>query len=347
MRILNAIHSQSIGGVEQVFRDYAQALESQGHQVALLISQNGFENYASQKIFKLKNNAQIFDFLKLILIIFCYRPDLIICHSRRLMKWTRLLKIFLPQKIFKYRTIGVNHGITFDSSLLCDYIISINQQIKGLVDNCFDKNKSFVVHNAINISQKFSQKKFNNTCPVIGIYGRIEPRKGFDILLLAGKILQDRNQDFRLKIGGFEVSENYNLSTIKNLAQQLQIIDKCDFVGVVKDKISFFENVDILCVPSREEPFGLVILEGFLNSTLVVASDTDGAKLLINSQQNGLLFKNESTQDLVEKINFIIKNHQLYNSLTNKAFEVVESQYSLEALANNLQNILKIINNDK
>ena len=41
MRILNAIHSQSIGGVEQVFRDYTQALESQGHQVALLISQNG------------------------------------------------------------------------------------------------------------------------------------------------------------------------------------------------------------------------------------------------------------------------------------------------------------------
>ena len=344
MRILNAIHSQSIGGVEQVFRDYTQALESQGHQVALLISQNGFENYSAHKVFKLKNFAQILDFINLFFIVISYRPKIIICHSRRIMKWMKLLKIFLPQKFFNYQTIAVNHGITFDASLFCDYIISINHQIKDLVDNYFDKNKSFVVHNAINISQKYSPKNFNHTCPVIGIYGRIEPRKGFDILLLAGKILQDQGQDFRLKIGGFEVSESYNLSTLKNLANELQILDKCDFVGVVKDKTSFFENVDILCVSSREEPFGLVILEGFLYATLVIASDTDGAKLLIDHQKNGLLFKNESSQDLVAKILWLIKNFESYNSLSNQAYIELENKYSLEALAQNLQKILTKIN---
>jgi len=346
MRILNAIHSQTIGGVEQVFRDYTQALNSQGHEVALLISQNGYENYLEKKIFKLKNSAQILDFLKLIFIVISYRPEIIICHSRRLMKWMRLIKIFIPQQFLNYKTIAVNHGITFNTSLHCDYIISINQQIKDLVDKSFDCKKSFVIHNAINISQKYFLKKINNSCPTIGIYGRIEPRKGFDILLMAGKILQEHNQDFRFKIGGFEVSENYNLSTLKNLARQYQIIDKCHFVGVVKDKLAFFKDVDILCVSSREEPFGLVILEGFLYSTLVIASDTDGAKLLINDQQNGLIFKNESSQDLVEKIKQVIKNKINYDSITKNAFTLLENDYSILALAKNLQQILTIINNE-
>lgn len=346
MRILNAIHSQSIGGVEQVFRDYTQALTMRGHEVALLISKNGNENYSATKIFKLKNFAQIFDFLKLLLIVISYRPKVIICHSRRLMKWMRLLKFFLPQKIFNYHTIAVNHGITFDTSLHCDFIISINRQIKDLVDKHFDQKKSFVVNNAIDISQKYQQKKFNNICPTIGIYGRIEPRKGFDVMLLAGKILQEKNQDFRFKIGGFEVNENYNLTTLKNLALQQQIIDKCNFVGVVKDKLDFFLDVDILCVPSREEPFGLVIIEGFLYSTLVIASDTDGAKLLITDQQNGLLFKNESSQDLVDKILSIINNPQNYNQICQQAYKVLQDRYSLESLSQNLQNILTKINND-
>lgn len=345
MRIINAIHSQTIGGVEQVFRDYHQALTNQGHEVAMLISQNGHENYRAKKIFKLKNTAQILDFCKLIFIVVSYRPEAIICHSRRLMKWMRLLKIFLPQKIFKYQTIAVNHGITFDSSLHCDFIISINLQIKDLVDKHFDQNKSFVVHNAINISQKYQQKKFNNTSPTIGIYGRIEPRKGFDVMLLAGKILQEKNQDFRFKIGGFEVSDNYNLATLKNLALQQQIIEKCQFVGIVKDKLDFFKDVDILCVPSREEPFGLVIIEGFLYSTLVIASDTDGAKLLINDQENGLLFKNESSHDLVEKILWIINNSQNYQQICQQAYKVLQDRYSLESLSQNLQNILTKINN--
>ena len=52
------------------------------------------------------------------------------------------------------------------------------------------------------------------------------------------------------------------------------------------------QDVDIFCVPSREEPFGLVILEGFLYSTLVISSDTDGGKFLIKDGEDGLLFKN-------------------------------------------------------
>ena len=81
--------------------------------------------------------------------------------------------------------------------------------------------------------------------------------------------MQEKGYNFRLKIGGFEAHKYYNMDVVKDLAKKCEIFDKIDFVGVVKDKRDFFD-VDILRVPSRLESFGMVILEGFLHSTLVI-----------------------------------------------------------------------------
>lgn len=342
MRILNAIHAQGIGGVDQVFRNYTEVLTQNlsrgGHEVALLISKNGNENYQAKKIFKLRNFSQVFDFLHLLWIAICFRPDVIICHSNRVMKWMR----FLPIK-----SVGVNHGISFKNSLHCDFVISINQQIADLVVAAgFDKTKSFALPNVIKIDQKFREKKLKSPV-VIGIYGRLEPRKGFDVLLKACEILQKNAEkkygDFRVKIGGFEVPGTYGWHNIKDLAKESDISEKCELVGTVLDKKKFFEDVDIFCVPSREEPFGLVILEGFLFSTLVISSETDGGRFLIKDEENGLLFANEDPKDLAAKIIKILDNPEIYPNLTKQAFLRLEKDFSFDFLSKELVRILEII----
>ena len=337
MKILNAIHAQSIGGVDQMFCNYAAVLASKGHEVALLISDNGNDNYNIpnvKKIFKLKNSSQVFDCLKLLKILFLYRPDAIICHSNRLMKWMRILKYFTCTK-----SIAVNHGISFKSSLHCDYIININQQICDLVvAEGFDRARSFVIPNVINVDQEYQRKSVKKPL-VIGMYGRIEPRKGFDILLLAAEILSAKNYDIKLKIGGFEVPGGYNWQYLADFAKKHKVYDKCEFVGVVKDKKSFFKDVDIFCVPSREEPFGLVILEAFLHSTLVISSNSEGGKLLIKNNEDGLLFENENPQDLAQKIAAIYDGRENYCDFTQMAYLKLTRQFSFKALANNFQQV--------
>lgn len=335
MKILNAIHAQGIGGVDQVFRNYSEVFAASGHEVALLISDNGNDKYEAKKIFKLKNSVQIFDFFHLLWIVASFRPDVIFCHSNRLMKWMRILRFFSGTK-----SAAVNHGITFKNSLHCDYVISINQQIADLVVAAgFDKEKSLVLPNVIKVDQKYQQKTLKNP-PVIGIYGRIEPRKGFDILINAAGLLAKRGQDFKLKIGGFEVPGSYGWNTLKQFIQEQNISEKCQFVGTVLDKKKFFEDVDIFCVPSREEPFGLVILEGFLYSTLVISSDTDGGKFLIEDNKSGLLFKNDEPVDLAQKIENLLRHPEIYSTVTNKAFLRLEKEFSFDFLKKEMNGIL-------
>jgi len=335
MKILNAIHAQGIGGVDQVFRNYSEILLQQNHQVALLISDNGYDKYAAKKIFKLKNSSQIFDCIKLLWILITLKPDMVLCHSRRLMKWMKIMRFFS-----KTKSVAINHGISFESSLNCDYVININQQISDLVvATGFSKEKSFVLPNVIKVDQKYRAKTLK-IAPTIGIYGRIESRKGFDILIEAAGILLKNGHDFRLKIGGFEVHKGYDLNALKELARNNAVLEKCEFVGTVLDKSKFFENVDIFCVPSREEPFGLVILEGFLFSTLVISSNTDGGKFLIEDDENGLLFENGSAEDLAQKIIKALSNPEIYASFTNKAFSKLEKEFSFDFLAQEIEKIL-------
>ena len=338
MKILNAIHAQSIGGVDQVFRNYSEVLINNGHEVALLISKNGNENYQAGKIFKLKNFSQVLDFFHLLFILAIFRPDVVFCHSNRLMKWMRFLRFLSPAK-----SVAINHGITFKNSLNCNYVISINREISDLVVAAgFDRAKSFALPNVIKIDQKYQEKTLKNP-PIIGIYGRVEPRKGFDILIKAGEILAKNGQDFRLKIGGFEVPGGYNWQVLRDLAESCGISEKCQFVGTVLDKKKFFEDVNIFCVPSREEPFGLVILEGFLFSTLVISSDSDGGKFLIKNEENGLLFKSEDSAELAQKIAKILQNFTIYPKLTKQAFLRLEKEFSFDFLGREIEKILSEI----
>ncbi len=344
MKIINAIHAQAIGGVDQVFRDYAEILVQQGHQVSFLISDNGKDNYSNlgvREVFKLKNSAQIFDFLRVLWILIICRPDLMICHSRRLMNWSAKLKFFRLTKIIKTKTIAVNHGIHFDKSLCCDYVISINDDISRMVVAAgFNKNKVFTLPNAIKINEKYREKTLHNP-PLIGIYGRIEARKGFDILIKACGILKKQGQEFRLKIGGFETGgDDWGWKNIDQWIAEENIGEECYKVGTVVNKKDFFTDIDIFCVPSREEPFGIVILEGFLHSTLVISSDTIGGKLLIKDDENGVIFTNENCQELAAKISEILKNPDSYNIKTKNAFLRLEKEFSLNSLSDKMSAIL-------
>ena len=345
MKILNAIHAQSIGGVDQVVRNYSEILAAEGHEVALLISDNGNDDYkitGINKIFKLKNFAQILDFLNLLFVLTKFRPDIILCHSNRIMKWMRIAKFFT-----KTKSIAINHGIGFRNSLHCDYIININQQICDMViDAGFAKEKSFILPNVIKADRPYQEKKLK-TVPVIGIYGRIEWRKGFDILIKACGSLAKEGINFHLKVGGFEVCEGLPLNQIKEMVKNENISDKFEFVGVVVDKKSFFQDVDIFCVPSREEPFGLVILEGFLYSTLVISSDTDGGKFLIKDGEDGLLFKNENFLSLANTIEKALNNPQDYSIFTKNAYLKMEREFGFSLLSKEMNKILLKVSNAK
>ena len=126
-----------------------------------------------------------------------------------------------------------------------------------------------------------------------------ELNKGIDILLKAMTYLDGYN----LRIGGEGKEKAYYDQIVKKHG-----LEKKVFFYKWTNNISEFLNLaDILVCPSRHEPFGNVVVDGWAHKVPVIASDTGGPGALIRNKINGLKFQNEDFFDLIEKIKFIDK----------------------------------------
>src|SRR5262249_40434244 len=94
------------------------------------------------------------------------------------------------------------------------------------------------------------------------LIGQIAPHKGHEDAIEAVRVLRD---GFHLLIAG-KGDRSYE-EKLKSQAAGLPV----EFVGTVRVP-EFFERVDILIVPSWDEPFGIVSLEAMASGIPVIAT---------------------------------------------------------------------------
>ena len=101
--------------------------------------------------------------------------------------------------------------------------------------------------------------------------GRLHPVKGLDNLLRAWALVQDRHEDWRLRIAG--PSEDAYGAYLEALSSKLGC-RRVEFLGPVfgKQKEEVFASSDIFVLPSHSENFGLTVVEALSHGLPVIAS---------------------------------------------------------------------------
>jgi len=122
--------------------------------------------------------------------------------------------------------------------------------------------------------------------PMILYVGRLEYQKGPDILLESiPKILRGR-PEARFLFAGRGGMMDY----LQRRRQDLGVEDATRFLGFLPELelLRVLNSCDLVCLPSRNEPFGMVLLEAWAAGKPVVASDVGGLAENIDESINGL-----------------------------------------------------------
>lgn len=160
--------------------------------------------------------------------------------------------------------------------------------------------------------------------------GRLVPYKGLEVLFEAV-----RNLDIRLNIVG-SGNERY-VSDLKSLAPANVV-----FKGKVSDKHlkALYQNALCLVLPSisRQEGFGIVLLESFSQGNTVITSDVLGSGMTWAnvSNETGLVFKNADPIDLRTKIEFLIDNPNKADSYRKNAHTRYKEHFTRELFRENI-----------
>jgi glycosyltransferase involved in cell wall biosynthesis len=140
--------------------------------------------------------------------------------------------------------------------------------------------------------------------------------------------------DIKLFIIG-EAMDNAYLKRLHNLCKELNIEDRVIFTGFTKEADTYMNLCDITVLATKNETFGLVIIESMANGTPVIATDRGGPLEIIEDGVDGLLYDG-SSEDLADKIKLVYTDQALKKKLAlnslNKVSEKFDKEKQLEKL---------------
>lgn len=331
------IYSTILGGAEQVYVDYAHNLRKQGYKMINISTFSAQVNQLLSPDYKIPNNpisVHVLGRLFVFLLTLYYRPQLIICHDNRaqhmciLSRW--LLKIPVLA-MAHHHDCKVKRG---------DYVGAVSEDIKdSLIKNGVAKEKIFLVSNMTKITRSYNpQTLFGKKNILLGGLGRLVIEKGFHYLVDTVSILRNQGYDAQLLLAGTGPELDNLTAQVKSLGLE----DAVKFMGWVYNKEEFFDQIDIFCLPSDREPFGLVILEAMNYSKPVIAVSKGGPKDIIQNKVNGLLVS-QSGESFAQAVKELISTENLAQDLTYNANQTLETKYSPSVIGRNLSNIINII----
>ncbi len=266
----------------------------------------------------------------------------------RLRKRTPLFLLELSKKFY------LNLTKTNSSSALEEYKKNI-EEIYSQVDlfiapSNFIRNKfisyGLSAHKILHSTNGYDYRNFlsngKSSSKVLrfGYIGTLLPMKGLNILIPAFKKIKYKNVGLSIygKLSAYSGFEYYPRLFKKMIKDDSRIRYKGEYDN--KDISGVLSGIDILIVPSIwPENAPVVIQEAFLSKTPVIASRIGGIPELVIDGLNGLLFNPADTNDLQEKMEFIIDNPDVIEKFKENMPEVKsieDNAREMEGIYNNL-----------
>lgn len=245
--------------------------------------------------------------------------------------------------------------------------------IKKYIKNIVIKNSKYIMGNGI-VSKRYFNEVFNY--PVHRIYNQYltvdskkidklyESRKRYrneirsklgiseekKVLIYSGRLIDIKNVDSVIKAisklrrkdivflitGGGELEKE-----LKDLSQELDV--NTIITGFISEQEELFKHYfagDALILPSKYEPWGLVVNEAMFSGLPVLVSKVCGCSLdLVNN--NGFIIDENSIDDISEKIE-ILMYREFLTEIGDESRKLIK-KWTYENSKNNLEKIIKNI----
>lgn len=176
---------------------------------------------------------------------------------------------------------------------------------------------------------------------VILSVGKIEYRKGQDILLQAiASILKPGNPDGQivvLFVGGANPPYQRNLSL---LSKKLKIEKNLIWIGYEPNIANLLQIAHLYIQPSRWDPLPRALIEAMGMGVCSIGSRVDGIPELIEHEKTGLLFENESVEDLAHQIKKALTHPELRESCAEGAVKRVKARHTTSHMADTIEKYL-------
>ncbi|MFW9788034.1 MAG: glycosyltransferase family 4 protein [Candidatus Thorarchaeota archaeon] len=274
-------------------------------------------------------------------------PDLIHAHSPYVV-FNRVLEKIREQRDFKnLPMLATIHGrpkplvlpggertTDYDAFVeVCpfDLILAVSDNVSEVLKRYLDERGKSVAVQTLYLGVDLSVFHPLNNTPKqwdLAFLGRLESMKSVDLFPEMLALLKPDFPELRFLMTGE--------GSLKNLVfdefQQRGVADIVEYLGVVEtERVPVLLNQSsVFIYPSREEPFGLSILEAMACETPVVTTNVFGPSEIITNNVDGLTVPPNDVRELVNAIGTLLTNDKLRSEIGRNARTTVEKRFDIK-----------------
>ncbi len=326
LRIANVMLGRRLGGLEQAMLDYNDALSRTGHEVHAVIHPDAAIRPALERRGAVWHGlAHLGDWdpvaaARLRLLLQQLDASISIAHGNRAMRLLHRagadpLVAVLPNYKMTCRGAAAVFYPTMD--------LRRYAQSQGVADE-----RLYHIPSMVEVPPSPPPRAWRRP-PVIGAMGRFVAKKGFDVFIEALADLRASGADFRARLAG----DGPERGALHRLAAARALQDVLELPGWVHDKPAFFASIDIFCLPSHHEPFGIVLLEAMAHALPIVATDSEGPAEILCDGTHGIVVPRGDPQRLADALRRLIAEPDRAAWLCDNAYRRVREEFDLPRVA--------------
>lgn len=289
MRISQIMLSTGFGGAERYFLDLSLALSNAGHEVQVICH----HDFIALPLLKTHPNIELhtisvlgkwdpFAPRRLYNLLNTFKPNVVHAHLARgaLLTGKATRKTNWPLVVKTHNYVNLKYYSSVDH-----FITTTQDQFNYLVSHNISEDRISVIPNFSRITPSVLPRPASSNYPTFVTYGRMVHKKGFDLLLEAFAKILSQGINAQLLIGG----DGSERTTLERLAKNLGISSQVKFSGWVDDVPKFLSQGDVFVLPSRDEPFGIALIEAMATGIPIIATLTKGPREILSETMGYLV----------------------------------------------------------
>ena len=237
-----------------------------------------------------------------------------------------------PSKLKPLSKVWIRSKITFPFS---DIIVS--NSFAGIKSYNPPANKWVCIHNGFDTqrvdickNKKDLKIKFDiNSDKIVGMVASFSNNKDYATYISSARMILDKRND----VSFLAIGDGVNLEKFKKLVN-IDLYGKIKFLGKQKHVEPIIDLFDIGVLATYSEGLSNAIMEYMALSKPVVATDSGGTKELVLNGKTGFLVRPCNDIDLCDRINRLLEDNCLAQSMGTVGKERIFKHFSLSKMTN-------------
>jgi glycosyltransferase involved in cell wall biosynthesis len=250
-----------------------------------------------------------------------FRPDIVLAFAGRAAS-------FVPRG--DYTTIGRLGGYyNLKNFEACDYLVcNAPDLVRYVTEGGWPAAKVFLIPNfpflpdepAINRASLGTPED----APLVLALGRLHRSKGLDVLIRAAAQVPE----LYVWIAG----EGPERAALEQLAREAGVDKRVTFLGWRTDRAALYKAADVCVYPSREEPFGNVVVEAWSCGVPIVTTASTGPAWLTRNGEDAIVTPVDDVNGFAQGIRAVIASDALAERLAAAGRRRVAEEFSQGAI---------------